>query len=201
MLSFPPSTPSSLPSVLEFVLEFVLSLNDASAPFPGGVRPLDEDPALSFLATIDAGVGSNPGGEFDAPENDAFLLTSGIELNDGSAASSDARPLDRRLAPSSPFCVTSEFLFAFPRVARPLDADDFPCARASARVSHRDARSRRYRRKRSSRGNVIVRARVVARASSRARAVVARRRAATRSSARARVDRDALYSSRRRARA
>lgn len=119
--------------------ELVLSLNDASARFPGGVRPLDEDPALSFLPTIDAGVGSNPGGEFDAPENDAFLLTSGIELNDRSAASPDARPLDRRLGASSPFCVTSEFRFAFPRVARPLDVDDFPCARA--RQSPRRARA------------------------------------------------------------
>ena len=121
--------------------ELVLSLNDASARFPGGVRPLDEDPALSFLPTIDAGVGSNPGGEFDAPENDAFLLTSGIELNDRSAASPDARPLDRRLGASSPFCVTSEFRFAFPRVARPLDVDDFPCARA--RQSPRRARAAR----------------------------------------------------------
>ena len=115
--------------------ELVLSLNDASARFPGGVRPLDEDPALSFLPTIDAGVGSNPGGEFDAPENDAFLLTSGIELNDRSAASPDARPLDRRLGASSPFCVTSEFRFAFPRVARPLDVDDFPCARTFASIA------------------------------------------------------------------
>ena len=174
--------------------ELVLSLNDASARFPGGVRPLDEDPALSFLPTIDAGVGSNPGGEFDAPENDAFLLTSGIELNDRSAASPDARPLDRRLGASSPFCVTSEFRFAFPRVARPLDVDDFTCARA--RQSPRRARASSFENVR--RGGTSSRC-VVARASSRARdpAVRARRRAATRSRAHVRVDRDAPYSSRR----
>ena len=151
--------------------ELVLSLNDASARFPGGVRPLDEDPALSFLPAIDAGVGSNPGGEFDAPENDAFLLTSGIELNDRSAASPDARPLDRRLGASSPFCVTSEFRFAFPRVARPLDVDDFPCARA--RQSPRRARASSFENVR--RGGTSSRC-VVARAPAR-RDAIARARA------------------------
>ena len=176
--------------------ELVLSLNDASARFPGGVRPLDEDPALSFLATIDAGVGSNPGGEFDAPENDAFLLTSGIELNDGSAASSrraSARPPSRRVVPLLRHVRVPS---SRSRASRARSTPTIFPARARALASVTATRARvEYRRKRSSRGNVIVRARVVARASSRARdpavrASPARCDAVER--ARVRVDRDAL---------
>ena len=107
--------PSPLP-VSSLACELVLSLNDPSKPpRPAAARPLADDPPLDFLcaAAADIGVGSNAGGEFDAPVNESPLHTSGIELNDGSSESADFRlvdrPLDRRrgAAPSD----ASEFLF------------------------------------------------------------------------------------------
>jgi len=74
---------------------------------PSPLAALDVDPPLSFLCTCPPiGVGSHPGGEFDAPENESALSTSGTELNDSTVESPplDLRPLVRPArapAPSS----------------------------------------------------------------------------------------------------
>jgi len=128
-------------------------LNDPSKPpRPAAARPLADDPPLDFLcaAAADIGVGSNAGGEFDAPVNESPLHTSGIELNDGSSESADFRlvdrPLDRRrgAAPSD----ASEFLFD---CLVDLDDEALPCVRArraSCRQSLEVSIARRRRRRR-----------------------------------------------------
>jgi hypothetical protein len=143
-------------------------LNDASTPPRPAppARPLD-DPPLDFrraAAAADIGVGSNAGGDVDAPVNDSPLHTSGMELNDSSSESADFRlvdrPLDRRRGAAPP-SDASEFLFDCPRVD--LDVEALPCARANAHDARRlvsRSRSRTIARRHRARRRRLVVARV-----------------------------------------
>lgn len=127
--------PSPLP-VSSLACELVLSLNDASPnpPRPAPpARPLD-DPPLDFrpaAPAADIGVGSNAGGDVDAPVNESPLHTSGMELNDSSSESADFRlvdrPLDRRRGAAPPSDASEFLLDDCPRVD--LDVEALPCAR------------------------------------------------------------------------
>tara|TARA_B100000683_G_C12450796_1_gene540021 strand:- start:850 stop:1440 length:591 start_codon:yes stop_codon:yes gene_type:complete len=162
-------------------------LNDPSKPpRPAAARPLADDPPLDFLcaAAADIGVGSNAGGEFDAPVNESPLHTSGIELNDGSSESADFRlvdrPLDRRrgAAPSD----ASEFLFD---CLVDLDDEALPCVRARRASCHQSVEVSIARASSSSSSRRALRgnARSVGRSHSSIHPSRARRRACRRASA------------------
>lgn len=99
--------------------------------------------ALVLRIIVDPGVGSNPGGEFDAPVNESPLVTLGIELNDSVVVVVGAPPVDffldpplaRRPARSSP---PEEFRLELPRVvARPECADPvLPVCKGEKRDAH-----------------------------------------------------------------
>ena len=82
---------------------------------------------FSGAAATDIGVGSNAGGEFDAPVNESPLHTSGIELNDGSSESADFRLVDRPLDRGRLRLRRVEFLFD---CLVDLDDEALPCVRA-----------------------------------------------------------------------